>query len=237
MYRSTFLPHCEASVASFLETPDCPNIISNNGDSDLHCEQIWTIIPNTTPKIIKRCSRCRSHRFSSSDRFRVNANKKVIDAWLIYKCESCDATLKVRIISRISVSKINQTLLDKLQVNDQILAWQYAFNVFQQQKDVELDWEIGFDVSVAVKNSEKLGIPQDNGMNILVKCEFFLKIPLFSLLRQKLSCSRNQLEKLQSTGGLEIYNLQGQVIKLKAWIGAGCLLKLSREGTAAFSFK
>jgi hypothetical protein len=51
----------------------------------------WTIIAHTEPQPILNCSRCSGARpFRSSGLFRLNANGKRLDAWLIYRCAACD---------------------------------------------------------------------------------------------------------------------------------------------------
>src|SRR5690348_3871439 len=61
-------------------------------------DYVFTLIPKSTPHIIRKCARCNANRFASSDKFRVNAHKKIIDVWLIFKCVSCDYTLNVSIL-------------------------------------------------------------------------------------------------------------------------------------------
>lgn len=88
----------------------------------------WTIIPATVPEPWLNCNRCRgTTRFRTSGKIRVNANGKRLDAWLIYRCTSCDNTWNRPILERRHVSTIDPHLLASLQANDPALSRQLAF--------------------------------------------------------------------------------------------------------------
>ncbi len=90
---------------------------------------LWTIriSISTTPKPILRCSRCDQPRaFEPSGRFRLNANGKRLDAWLIYRCTACGATWNRTIFERRQRSEIDDAVLEALQGNDPVLAEQVA---------------------------------------------------------------------------------------------------------------
>jgi len=191
--------------------------------------QIWKVVPSSTPKMIRKCTRCHSNRFSSSDKFRINANKKIIDVWLIYKCTECDFTVNRTIISRKNVSCIDRTLLARLLENDIELARHYAFDTNFLQ-GVKLDWNIDFLFEFDTKCrvlKEEITFKQDaHKTRVLITCEYFLKIPIFSVLRKKMEHSRNQLEKLYEKGDLTLYNLQGDNLDLKTFMGKHCVITL-----------
>jgi hypothetical protein len=88
----------------------------------------WTIIPRSAPQPWLNCNRCRgTTRFRTSGKIRVNANGKRIDAWLIYKCTSCDNTWNRPILERQPVSTIEPQLLAALQASDPALSRGLAF--------------------------------------------------------------------------------------------------------------
>src|SRR5262245_40728564 len=90
----------------------------------------WTIIPRTPPQPWLACSRCgEARRFRSSDRIRVNANGKRVDAWLIYKCTGCDSTWNRPILERRPVRTIEARLLRSLGASEADLVRRLAFNV------------------------------------------------------------------------------------------------------------
>lgn len=91
---------------------------------------LWTIAPARAPQPKLFCSRCDAIRsFESSGRFRLNANGKRLDAWLIYKCDACDDTWNRPLLDRAPVGGLSGDLLQSLQSNDQRLARKIAFDV------------------------------------------------------------------------------------------------------------
>lgn len=71
---------------------------------------IWRVSPAAYPKIIRCCKRCAHMSFLNSGQFRVNANGHCLDVWLIYKCESCEATWNMEIMPMMTI----ETALNKL---------------------------------------------------------------------------------------------------------------------------
>jgi len=79
------------------------------------------------PSVIRRCKKCSvKTEFDMSGLFRINANKKSLDVWLIYRCSVCDSTWNFSIYTRISPQAIEPELLDRFHENDLDLAVHYA---------------------------------------------------------------------------------------------------------------
>ncbi|TKT82955.1 DUF1062 domain-containing protein [Aquamicrobium sp. LC103] len=90
----------------------------------------WTIVPRTAPQPWISCSRCDCERpFRSSGKFRVNANGKRIDAWLIYKCSHCDDTWNFPIFERRNRHELEAAAFEALTSNDPELARHFAWDV------------------------------------------------------------------------------------------------------------
>jgi len=67
----------------------------------------------------RRCQRCRFPcRFRCTGKFRVNANGKSIDVWLLFDCCSCGSTAKLPVLERVAVSRIGRTRLQAFETND-----------------------------------------------------------------------------------------------------------------------
>jgi hypothetical protein len=92
----------------------------------------WTITSSTSvpPTPILPCARCDTRRaFASSGRFRLNANGKRLDAWLVYRCTVCDQTWNRTVFERRARNTVDPALLDALQRNDPELARKTALDV------------------------------------------------------------------------------------------------------------
>lgn len=99
----------------------------------------WTITSSASvpPMPILTCARCDMRQaFASSGRFRLNANGKRLDAWLIYRCTVCNQT----VFERRARNTVDPALLDALQRNDAALARKTALDMTGIKR-----WEFGGD--------------------------------------------------------------------------------------------
>ncbi|MDX8465565.1 DUF1062 domain-containing protein [Mesorhizobium sp. VK23B] len=89
----------------------------------------WAIAPAIAPRPLINCNRCGGIRsYRCSEKFRVNANGKRIDAWLIYRCTGCDNSWNFTILERCNRRDIEPKLLAALESNDPALARRHAFD-------------------------------------------------------------------------------------------------------------
>jgi hypothetical protein len=90
----------------------------------------WTIADAIAPRPWLNCPRCGGPRpFASSDRIRLNANGKRLDAWLIYRCTRCQTSWNRPLFERRPVGEIDPAMLRALQGNDPGLVRRAAFDV------------------------------------------------------------------------------------------------------------
>jgi hypothetical protein len=52
----------------------------------------WVIRELGLPALVKACVSCRSARHHPTGKFRVNANGKLLDVWMLIRCERCGRT-------------------------------------------------------------------------------------------------------------------------------------------------
>lgn len=176
-------------------------------------EYIWEIKVKTTPTLKRKCNHCSSDRFYCSNKFRVNAQKKNLDVWLIYRCLECDSTYNLTILSRTKPELIKKDLFLKFSENDESLAWQYAFSPEMARKNsVELDvssveYEI---VHNHLSLNDILGGEEERIAFKVQTCyEFGLK--LSSVIRVCLGLSANQLVRMIESG--VIFTHEGYPLK------------------------
>lgn len=67
--------------------------------------------------------------FVCSGKFRLNAQKKRLDAWLIYRCAACDQTWNLPVLERCGVTEIDPAILQALTENCAALARACAFDM------------------------------------------------------------------------------------------------------------
>ncbi|MFP3991764.1 DUF1062 domain-containing protein [Streptomyces sp. E11-3] len=98
-------------------------------------------MPTCLPTVLRRCHACTSERFRANGKFRVNANHKVLDAWLLVLCTACGDTAKLTIWERMNVRSVRPELLDRMHGNDPALAAELLQDpVVRRRNRIALDW-------------------------------------------------------------------------------------------------
>lgn len=161
-------------------------------------QYLWSARPKGLPLVLKYCGRCgRKSAFYCSGNFRVNAQKKMLDVWLIYKCEACEATWNMELFSRVGPRTLDGGLYDGFLKNDAALAARYACDASLLQKNrVEADFDaLPFEVEGELPNLLAPG-PHE----VALECRFGARLD--RLLSQKLCASRTAVQRLMETGDI-----------------------------------
>ncbi|MGW1280898.1 DUF1062 domain-containing protein [Streptomyces tsukubensis] len=102
----------------------------------------WAVVPTCLPLVRRRCHVCASERFRADGKFRVNANHKLLDAWLLVLCTRCGETAKLTVLERKNVRSVPPELLDRLHANDLGLTAELLRDpVLQRRNRIALDWD------------------------------------------------------------------------------------------------
>ncbi len=165
--------------------------------SDVLCVQ-WTIIPANTPEPWLNCNRCRSTMpFRTSGKIRVNANGKRVDAWLIYKCTSCDNTWNRPILERRHVSTIEPHLLASLQASDPELSRRLAFEKWRRKLKVEHFDDVTVRKKVVSENTRPA-----SRLEIVCVAPETTGLRVDRLVANELRLSRSRIQNMQKAGHL-----------------------------------
>lgn len=155
-------------------------------------------MPTCLPLVLRRCHACASERFRADGKFRVNANHKVLDAWLLVLCTGCGATAKLTVLERMNVRSIRTELLDRLHANDPGLAAELLQDpVVRRRNRVALDWDDAWRLDTG--GSDHLGREV-----IDVSVRFAARIPVrpVRLVAEGCGLSRAEVERLMAQGKL-----------------------------------
>ena len=188
----------------------------------------WKVKVKNTPLLIKKCSHCDSDRFYCSDKFRMNAQKKNIDVWLIYRCVKCDNTCNLTLLSRSKPDLIDKTLFHSFSMNDKDTAWKYAFSTEMERKNnLRLDYgSVEYEVIPNTSLEDLLNLSNEV-IKIHIKYEFEFDLKLSSLIRRRFSLSANQVKRMFEDGIITISsNKPPQKHKVKD----GDMILIQREG-------
>jgi hypothetical protein len=163
----------------------------------------WTITPSTPPQPWLACSRCRDIRpFRCSGKFRLNANGKRLDAWLIYRCGSCDNTWNRPVLERRNRRQIDPLFLHALETNDPHWIRRYAFDVASLRNRAERVEEfMDFDVR---KRLQSAGPKPFSKLEILLAVSVPTSLRTDRLLAGELGLSRRRIEHLTAKGSLAV---------------------------------
>ncbi len=166
---------------------------------------IWTARYLSAPTAVRYCKHCGARTtFASSGLFRVNAQQKALDVWLIFKCQNCDTTWNCTIMSRVNPRALPPDLLQGFHANDGELAIRYAT-----------------DASLLKKNGAEPGIPEieipgekidfTEPVCVELTAEWPAEYKAATAIREKLGISRSQLDRLCEDG--RILCTSGQNLK------------------------
>ncbi|WP_322416990.1 DUF1062 domain-containing protein [Mesorhizobium huakuii] len=156
----------------------------------------WAIAPQTAPQPLINCNRCGGVKaYRCSGKFRVNANGKRIDVWLIYRCVDCDNSWNFGIFERCNRRDIEPALLQALESNDPGLARRHAFDIVALRNQVGGVEEFP-DVAV---QKRLLGGARETALALELQLglEMPTSLRLDRLLASELGISRSRLQALE----------------------------------------
>ncbi|AZO35829.1 MAG: DUF1062 domain-containing protein [Mesorhizobium sp.] len=156
---------------------------------------LWTIAPAIAPRPFINCNRCGGFRpYKCSEKFRVNANGKRIDVWLIYRCSGCENSWNFTILERQNRHDIEPALLAALESNDPALARRHAFDAAPLRNRAG---RVEESPDVTVRKEPLDGEPgHANALALELRLEGTTPLRLDRLLAGELGLSRSRLQAL-----------------------------------------
>lgn len=167
----------------------------------------WVVMPTCLPLVRRRCHACASDTFRTSGKFRVNANHKLLDVWLLALCTTCGETTKLTVLERLNVRSIHPELLDRLHANDPGLAAELLQDpVVRRRNRIALDWDNAWRLDTGGPNhlDREMTDPIDVTDVIEVSVRFAARIPVrpVRLIAEGCGLSRAEVERLIKEGNI-----------------------------------
>lgn len=161
-------------------------------------QHIWEIRAKNTPLLKKKCNHCDSDRFACSDKFRLNAQKKNIDIWLIYRCVKCNNTYNMTLLSRIRTESVSKEIFSKMSENNTEIAWEYAFShEIRRKNNVEADTDsVEYEILYHEIHEEEMINPDSEMLTFKIKCPFDFNLRISAVIRIALNLSSAKLNRL-----------------------------------------
>jgi len=165
---------------------------------------IWEVQYLSPILAVRYCKKCgKKSEYVCTGLFRVNAHRKYLDIWLIYKCSNCDTTWNSTVYSRINPQSLSPELLEQFHTNDSKLAEQYAM-------DIELLRRNGAEVGLPNYRITGDDICIDNPTELHIISKYSCQLKVSTILREKLYLSQKAFGqmiacgKIRSISGLDI---------------------------------
>ncbi|WP_240506317.1 DUF1062 domain-containing protein [Thermoactinospora rubra] len=102
----------------------------------------WAVRRTRLPLLSLRCLECGSAVATAEEgKFRVNANGKLLDVWLLVHCVSCGHTSKIAVRERVPVRSVAPDRLHAFETNDPALVAQTLLDPLVARRNrFALDW-------------------------------------------------------------------------------------------------
>ena len=156
----------------------------------------WLVRPTDFPTIRRRCRTCPSTEYRTQGRFRVNANRKLLDVWLLALCVQCGETVKLTVLERVPVRSIKPTVLDGFHDNAPALAAKLlADPQLAHRNDVALDWTDAWTLETI-----PVELPKADILDVSVHFVEDIPIRLTTLIATGLELSRAEVTKRTAAG-------------------------------------
>ena len=176
---------------------------------------LWRASPATPPRPIRHCATCGVARsFWSSGKVRLNANGRLLDAWLIYKCETCARTWNRPLIERTPVSAI---------VPADLQAMQTSAPDWVERREFDLAGLARHAKHLATESAIRVTLVGSPPPQHWAEAELVIEAPVpvaqrvDRFLAAALGLPRTQLRQMGAAGGLEM----DDPFRLKRAIAAG----------------
>ena len=158
----------------------------------------WLVCPTGLPLIRRRCLSCPSAQYRAHGKFRVNANHKLLDVWLLALCVGCGQTVKLTVLERVHVRAIDPSTLTRFHDNDSGLAAKLlADPTLLRRNGVTLDWDGAWTL-----RKTAIDVPAAEVIDTSVRFVQRIPIRLTKLLSVGLGVSRSEVQRLVAGGNL-----------------------------------
>ncbi len=174
------------------------------GGSDSGRKALWVIRELSLPAIVRVCGACRSTRHHPTGKFRVNANGKLLDVWMLIGCDSCGRTSKLPIHERIHVQAVPHGRLLMFEGNDPALVRALAMDgALARKAACRLDWSGTWELETGLPSC---GPGPEDPAPLTVSIRFGLPVPIRveRLLTTGLGLSRPSVRAMVDSGRIRL---------------------------------
>ena len=161
---------------------------------------LWVVRELGLPTIVKACVSCRSTRHHPTGKFRVNANGKLLDVWMLICCEQCGRTSKIPVHERVHVQALKHERLLMFETNAAAMVRRLATDAALAGKaGHRLDWTGTWELETDTPFHD-LEAPTE----VVVRFELPVPVRVGKLLTAGLGLSRSALKDVVDSGRVRL---------------------------------
>lgn len=177
---------------------------AEGGGSDIGWKALWVIRELGLPAIVKACVSCRSMRHHPTGKFRVNANGKLLDVWMLICCELCGRTSKIPIHERICVRALESVRRRMFENNDPAMVRELAMDeALARQAAYQLDWSGTWELETDMPFYE-LERADPAPLKVIIRFELPVPIRVEKLLTTGFGRSRSAMRGMVDSGRIRL---------------------------------
>jgi hypothetical protein len=176
----------------------------NGYGSDIDRKALWVVRELGVPAIVKACVTCRSTRHHPTGKFRVNANSKLLDVWMLINCELCDRTSKIPVHERINVRALANERLVMFEKNDPAVARHLAMDSsLASRAGYRLDWSGTWELETDMPFYE-IERADPAALQVVIRFELPAPIRVEKLLMAGFGLSRSAARGMVDSGRIRL---------------------------------
>jgi hypothetical protein len=163
---------------------------------------LWAVRECGLPAVVKPCVDCSGARHYPSGKFRVNANGKLLDVWLLLCCVSCGRTSKVPVHERVNVRSLERARRLAYETNDQAVVRELTMSASLAAKNrYRLDWTGTWEL----ETDTPFYSPDDPApLTVLISFELPAPVRVERLLMLGLGLSRAEVRRMVADGRIRL---------------------------------
>ncbi|MFT7835406.1 DUF1062 domain-containing protein [Saccharothrix sp. BKS2] len=179
------------------------NHVPVDGDAaGIDRKALWVVRELGLPAVVKTCVACRSTRHHPTGKFRVNANGKLLDVWVLIGCAGCGRTSKLPVHERVHVRALDHERLVRFERNDPAAVRELAVDAaLAGRAGYRLDWSGTWELETDTPFRE----PADPApLEVVVRFELPVPVQVEKLLRAGFGLSRSAMKGLVDSGRIRL---------------------------------
>jgi hypothetical protein len=169
---------------------------------DTDRKALWAVRECGLPAIVRPCADCPGSRHHPSGKFRVNANGKLLDVWLLLNCAACGRVSKVPVHERARVQSLEAARRLAYQANDPTTVRGLTMSASLAAKNgYHLDWTGTWEL----ETDTPFRSPDDLApRTVLVSFELPAPVRVERLLTLGLGLSRAEVRRMTADGRIRL---------------------------------